>query len=240
MTSASLTAGTLASSERDLVVRPRRSRGLGVIVCHGAGGKAADWTRSSDGTMRLLSLLARSGATCWVGDFGGEQTWGNDLSMTRLDAAHAALVAMGCEQGVALIGASMGHLAAVRWATDNPTLVRCVAGLIPAVDIEDMRARDVLGAASDIEAAWGITTGTPVPARGVPLGRVGEMAAPWRAWFGEDDTITTAAAVRSYADAIGQSSGAVVVDDSGLDHSTALFTAIPKDDVADWLLSHDA
>lgn len=239
MTASSYRTGRLEAAKTDVLVEPRKSNGVGVIVCHGANSTALDWSQLHGA--EILAALARVGYTCWAGDLGGGQTWGNDTSMTRVTEVKTALVALGCSSRVILLGASMGHLTALRWAADNPTLARAVVGVMPAVDIEDIRTRDALGSKTLIETAWSITTGTPVPARGVPLGRTAELAGiPWRAYYGEQDTVTTATAVRALGAALGRSSDAVQIDNTGLDHGTPLFNKMPADAIATWLLANAA
>lgn len=114
----------------DLHTQPR-----GIVFAHGSGEVAAD-TPLRHG--RLFAKIAKR-ASVHAGDLGF-QTWGNDLVVTRIGQAITYLQSIGVTTPVGLVGVSMGGLSVLNYALRFPENVACVAGVIPATDLADLRA----------------------------------------------------------------------------------------------------
>lgn len=223
------------AGESDMLYVPTTPRGVGVMLCHGAGGVYSDWQRAAGTYCQLPQRLAYAGYHVLAGDWGGQQTWGNDVLLARLEAGRALLMGLGCQSKVVLVGASMGNLNIFRFMADHPDQVVCGVGLIPATNIEDLRARNVLGIKALAEAAWGIGPTDPIPARGVPMNRVADMTSvPWAAWYGAADTVVKASDTVAIAAALGPDSMAVQTD-AAIDHGDNLVAKTPWADVLDWV-----
>lgn len=226
------------AAEKDLLFVPRVSNGIGVVFCHGAGGSAGQTQIYAKGLYRLAQGLARLGYHLIDGDMGGPSTFGNDTLAARFESARQVLIGRGCEPEIVTIGASMGNLSQMRFMADHPEYVRCAVGLIPAIDIEQLRINDWNGIRAMIETAWGLGSSDPVPERGVPQSRVAEMTSvPWAAWYGSGDTVVDAADVIAMAAALGPDSEAIEYDTT-LEHSDPLLAALPIDDIITWIEAH--
>ncbi len=197
--------------------------------------------QSQAGVTRICATLAVNGFYGLGGDFGGPTTMGNDVELAAMEGAVDSLLASGncASDKVILIGASMGMLSISRYAMEHPTKVAGMVGLIPAIDIEDLRTRDALGTRSMINTAWSLPVGsyiggsdqTPVPTRGKPLdsANLAAVAAiPTPLWGASDDTVATAAAVAAYAAA---RANVVTHNVGALGHTDAAVRAVDPADV---------
>lgn len=230
--------GLVQAGEADVLVRPHPTTNrIGVVACHGAGGSAQEFTLASKWSRGLAQALASAGYTVLGSDLGGPTTFGNDVVAARIEAARLALVALGCYPRIVLLGGSMGTLSALRYAADNPANVRSVIGYIPGVDVDDMRARDVLGLRTAIEAAWGLGASDPIPVRGRPLARTADLATvPIRLYHGTADLACPPAAVQALVGAVPGASAVVI--DTQLDHGDALMAKTPAADVVRFANDH--
>lgn len=223
-------------ADKDFLYTPRESINVGVVFCHGAGGGYADAQRTQSGFFNLMQRLAYYGCHVISSDWGGPQTWGNDTVLARLETARTVLMAIGCNSKLVMIGGSMGNLSIMRYMAEHPTNVICGVGIIPAIDIEQMRATGAnIGATPLIEGAWNLTPSDPIPPRGIPMGRIAEMTSvPWAGWYGGQDTVTESVDVAGIATALGTDSMAVQYDNT-LNHGDALVKLCPWDDVVTWI-----
>lgn len=140
----------------------------GILVCHGADNTAqSSWASTVNWrSNRICQSLATRGFVLLASDFGGPNTFGNDLSMTRMSAARTWLTAQGCAPDeVMLLGASMGGLMALNYASRNPTAVKAVVGIEPLINLDEIRNGDTLGLRDEIDTAWGVTYPAALPAR---------------------------------------------------------------------------
>lgn len=130
----------------------RNGSAPGAIFCHGATADHASVVFHPPAVE-----LARRGFIVMGIDAGGVHTWGNDASLAKVTSARTWLQSTGLAAPgpVILLGGSMGSIVALNWARANPTLVYCLELALPIVNVENVRAADRLGFASDIEAAYG-------------------------------------------------------------------------------------
>lgn len=232
---AATTGKRINAAENDLLYVPRIPNGYGAIFCHGAGGEYSDSQRYQSGFYRLCQGLALAGYHVLSGEWGGAQTWGNDTVAARIAAARTFFMGLGLNSKMVLTGGSMGNLNIMRYMADHPENVVCGVGIIPAVDIVQIRDGNIIGAKVLIEGAWGLGVADPTPARGIPLGRVPEMTSvPWAGWYGGADTVTEGVDVEAVAAALGPDSKATMVDNV-LDHSDALVSLMPWSDIIQWV-----
>lgn len=125
-----------------------------LIFAHGATGRVMDGTALSLGQYELVWELAKY-FTVIVTDLGGDQ-WANDTHISRIAAAKTYAAGTWFSSGpITLVGSSMGAAGCWAYAKANPEQVRCIAGIIPVSDIEDMRANNRGGLAASINAAYG-------------------------------------------------------------------------------------
>ena len=148
------------AGENDMIVSPS-SRGLANYACiyvHGAeaGAGCYDWMTASPYRWPLFRNVAD---TCGIvgvsADLGGSATWGNATVQSRLDAAFTYTQTLpGVKLGkVILVAQSMGGVAALVWAKNNPSKAACVVGLIPVTNLTHAWATSSYTAA--INAAYG-------------------------------------------------------------------------------------
>lgn len=156
----------------------------GVIVCHGSGTVAEDTTYS---LRRMIHALGKH-ATIHIGDLGF-QTWGSDVVIDRIDAAVTRLQSAGVETPVALLGASMGGCSALNYAHAHPSKVKCVAAVIPLVDLADARANPWLTTRwPEIDAIYGAPPAADYTGHN-PVGFATDLPSdmPIHVWSSSDD-----------------------------------------------------
>lgn len=123
----------------------------GVIFCHAAGG-STELVTTNTNQLTLVRLMGLS-ATTHVGDLGGNP-FGNATGVARIQAAIDHLRAEWGQVGpVVLVGISQGFINAAVYALNNPTEVKAIAGIVPGIDLADLRTRDP-GIAALIDAAY--------------------------------------------------------------------------------------
>lgn len=205
-----------------------------VLYAHGAGGGGAQALDgvNQQGVTANIAALVEAGFVVLSGDFGGDQTYGNDTQLSAMEAAWSYLQGSGlcASDKVVLTGASMGMLSVHRFAAAHPSSVAGMNGWIPALDVEDLRTRDASGTRSLINTAWGLPAGsyvggadqTPVPVRGRPMDESNLSVVsgiPTELWYSSGDTVTLASVVSAYAAA---RSGVTTHLVSSADHGDAV------------------
>lgn len=235
---AAVVGNQVNGSEKEVHYKPRVSNGRGVIYCHGNNGSHIEPQRFASGSYRLFQRLAHAGYHVLTPDLGGPYTWGNDTAVDRITSARQILINNGCSDRIVLIGGSMGNTNVLRYMADFPSRVACGIGLIPAIDIDQIRANNWNGLKANIESAWGIGSSDPIPARGIPLNRTAEMSpVPWAGWYGSADTVVDGADCIALANALGGDSMAIEANNT-YDHSDALMRSINVDDIIAWIDAH--
>lgn len=236
--------GNVSVGENDHLWVPRtpRTGQYGVILCHGYNTPYSYNQATFPHTAKIIGELARHGIPCVAGFFGGD-TWGNDTAMSRLTAAHTYLASASGASAtkVHMLGMSMGHALALRYAALNPTKVASVTGIIPLVDINAMYAADYpAGSQASIGAAWGVTYPTPLPAGADLLAQAPTLqsnAIPYRAYYSSVDPYIQVADVQALAAAAG---GTATEIDSTYGHTDAAMTQFNTIDYINFLVANGA
>lgn len=240
MTLRSFGTGRTHTGEGDMAIVASGYQGGGplVVVCHGAGGSHA--TYSPPAMRRDLDLLARSGCVVVVADLGGTNTWGNDSFLARVASArtYAQTVWDADLTRMALIGDSMGAMAALNYHWRNPTLVRCSALRIPVVAADALHDRTPagLGALIDIAygGAWEANVATRDPSAAGPAALIAGFAADVRVWYSTDDTTVLPADITAFTAA----TGVRAIPLGAIGHSDpALAAAVQAQTQAAWIWS---
>lgn len=166
-----------------------------LILAHGSGDSAAGIATTAE--FRALAHALAQDHLVVAGDFGGD-TWGNDAHLARIGDAITFAANLGAVGKPRLVGLSMGGCGVLGYARANPTAVDRVAGIIPALDLADMKANRGFG--SQIDAAYppAYNDSTDGPTRS-PVKYAATMRAdlPVMFWTASDDVYT----VPSTADA---------------------------------------
>jgi hypothetical protein len=126
-----------------------------------------------------------------------------------------------------LVGAS--HDAACALAYARQRGVAAVVGFVPAVDLEHLRADNVLSLRTSIGTAWGVTWPDPLPAGANPID--GDPGCPVQLWYAPDDPVSTG--VEGYAVAIDADLRSV----GDLGHTNAAVAAIDSAEVVEFIAS---
>ena len=160
MLSTLMNEGTVYGTEQCIDITPKFPYApvmKGVSYVHGAGSKA-DYCLARDGKQGERTLKVSSKFPGIAGDNGGPQTWGNDLSITRLGGYLARLAARpDVDDDYALIGDSMGGIVALNYAAQATRKPKAIVLVIPVLNPEDIRANNRGGYAALLNAAYGGT-----------------------------------------------------------------------------------
>lgn len=200
-TMSQLSASRIVSGLRDAVLEPRVSV-LGVapvVYCHGAAQNAEEACRY--GARSTLTALARAGFTTAAVTL--TELWGNATARSRIaNTASWLRTNRGAAGPAVLIGSSHGAACALTYAAENPGDVLAVVGLIPVVDLDDVRDNDLAGKRDEIDAAWGVTYPAALPAGANPADRTGDFASlAIQLWVASDDTIARPTPAQTFATA---------------------------------------
>lgn len=151
--------GKVFPGEVDQLLAPNVAGALRypAMFIHGAeaGQGALDWMTASPYRWPIIRTVVD---TCQMygvsADIGGSATWGNLTVQSRIDAMYAySQTLSGVKKGKAvLIGQSMGGLAALIWAKNNPAKVACIVGIIPVTNLTFAHASS--GYTAAINAAY--------------------------------------------------------------------------------------
>lgn len=205
----SFKSGNIFAGETDQLWLPSEARAgkYGAILLHGATApnQFADHTRW--GSVPIPAALAKAGIPSVAGVMGGD-VFANDPHMTRITAAKTYLTSnsQASPSKVHLIGISMGAGAAIRWASQNPTLVASVTAIIPMVNISDIYVNDKLGQRAAIGTAWGVTYPTALPAGADLLTQASTIknnGIPGRILYSDADAVINVSDVTAMAGATG-------------------------------------
>lgn len=236
--------GVYYTAEGSLLMLPKRwladGTVRGVLFMHGATGNETQMVDNTNfpGLRSILAAVAMAGYPV-LGVYAGGDTWGNATAQARMDDAKTYLQGtVGAKSGtVAIIGGSMGGLAAQNWAKANPASTACIVGLVPVSDLNDIKTANRGGLAASVNAAYG---GTYVEAtHGATYNphtyaATGLAGIPYKAWYGASDAIVIPSTVTDVCTAAGASATAVSVVGG---HDTALDN-IPTADVVSFIGAH--
>jgi len=208
----SLSKSNVYANEFDVTIRnlsgPKKRGVLYVHGSEGVNGGAFEWLKHSERT-KIITALVMAGFTVVSADLGGNYTWGNDTSMSRITAAKNYLHTLGVLPGkIGLIGSSMGALNALNWAAVNPSDVACVVGMIPVIDLTDVHANNRGGCAASINTAYtgGYSEGAFGAVHNPSTNAVTKFSSfPIQLWYGVSDVIVAPSTVTAFKDAVGAS-----------------------------------
>lgn len=192
-----------APGEDDYIVGPVSSwageNPHGVIFCHAAGG-TADAVMKNTNQLTLLRVMGGWGATVHCGDLGGTP-FGNDaVGLPSMEAAAAELDSWGVGPEKVLVGISQGFVMAAVYALNHPENVKAIAGIVPGIDLADLRTRDPL-LTTMIDAAYPPTYNDAVDGpRHSPIRFADELDPdlPIHLWGSSNDPFVTPASVQAF------------------------------------------
>lgn len=151
--------GLITPGDLEIIIKPKYvpdAPKYGVLYTHGAGGTAdalIDYGRATHRTR----MAADAGFMAISSDWGGPQTWGNQVAMNALTAGYNYLQTQpGVKRGKVFIsGGSMGGLNALNWAGKNPSKVAGISIYIPVIDMAGIHDTNLGGYASYVSNAYG-------------------------------------------------------------------------------------
>lgn len=214
MTVTSYGVGQYRAGEAHALFRPRMyapGSKAGVIHCH---GYSADYTGLTSQYLYQYSdeptALAKLGFPSIAADLGlTPGNFGNAVADAAMDNALTYLRGAGLAhpaKKIGLVGGSMGCTTALNWTRTHKASVAAVALLIPAVDVEDLRANNRgPGLQAPIEAAYGGNAGWQAarPQRN-PIEFAAEIQdIPIHIWYSSDDTVILPDRIMAFAAAHG-------------------------------------
>lgn len=171
----------------------------GVLALAALGGSADDLLGTSS-CWPLIRDYDFPVAACDV-----NQDWGNATQRTRVESLRSnAVSAFGFRNApVHLIGLSMGTCAATMYAANNPTLVRSLSLILPAVNIQEIYDDNLLndGRASLTAAYGGRPSNAETPAYSSNTAVLSKI--PMRVYYSQDDPICTVASSEAFIAATG-------------------------------------
>jgi pimeloyl-ACP methyl ester carboxylesterase len=164
------------------------ARTQAALWCHGDGGTA---DAASLSQLAFFKGIAKD-YTLMTADLAGLSTYGNDASMAAAeDALDYLVAAWSAVEPIVLIGASMGAATALNIAKRWPSRIKAVACVIPATDIDWMRANSSAPIPANIDAAYP-PTGWSQATHGADHNPVTFAASldadlPIKLWYAPDD-----------------------------------------------------
>lgn len=167
---------------------------MGVVACHGYGGDELE-LYTPDGTKGNFHAIIRAVVAAGypvVMCYNGGNQWGNSTAVSRVASARSYLQGtLGAKTGkVLLIGQSMGHLAVMNYASQNPANVAAVFSSMGVADLSDIHANPSY--TGTIDAAYGGTwtqSANGATSNPTTQAKAGKYAGlPWLCYHGSTDT----------------------------------------------------
>lgn len=245
----------VVAGELDGLFVPASSAQGRPIVCllHGfAASNPLEWfdTTNQNASVILARKIVANAQVAAVGSEFAQYKWGAGPDLTAIRSVLTTPPAYVASSGASftkmiVVGVSMGALVGLTLTAQFPNLVDGYVGIIPCVEPEDARTRNV-GSGGLIKAsinnAWGMPVGStmatnPLPAAARPLLNVAAIAssgARFRFYGSTADTVVPFSFAQTLADdlvAAGADARATVIS-SVLDHSDAAVGLAPADEIA--------
>lgn len=238
--------GRARAGDKDLLLGPVSYSGdlTGVVFCHAQSHTADTMISPNNGRPQAWKLIrAISAVLPVIVSDQGLDNFANDTGLAAVSGCvtymQSAASPVRAKSGkVLLVGVSMGFQLAAAWARANPTLVAGIAGILPAVDINDIYTRNWNNAVAIINAAYGgsYVQGTHGPTRD-PLVFASQLNVPIKLWNADDDPGVTPARVAAFVAAAPQATSQSLGNIGGHD-TEASYTPALNNGVVDWLLAH--
>lgn len=255
--------GLIATGEYAVVIKPKFWRADGTMpamiyapALSGGGWNMMGWFLSFELAKRGFACVSSdlgdtpsqfqgAGLSPSVGGAGGNTggpgVWGNDSSMTKMTSVYNFTQnVLKARTQVVITGGSHGGATAPRWVASNNDKVACMLLGIGAVDIQDIltnnrgvNAAAPSGYAQSVQTAWGLGSGTTLPAGSTGVQCAPNITVPVMDYYSTDDPICVASTHTAFAAAnpthiTAQSFGSV-------SHSLNNF---PITAAADWIMSN--
>jgi dienelactone hydrolase len=203
------------------------------LMLHGAN--QTSYALAATMAPTYVASLRAAGFVVLAIDASGIQNWGNDASATAIDAAldwAEDRAGADTSNGIATMGFSMGNLTILNWAkqsTANRAKVAAYAGIIPALDIDDIHDFNRSGSASHIETAYGgLAAYNAAEPTHNPSRYPEYYTFPGRLWSSSNDTVCLPAITAAF----GAGAGMDVVTFGAVGHA---ITGLDPDDVTEFL-----
>lgn len=206
-----------------------------VLACHGwevGPAPYAHWT-SPDASFAFRKL-ANLGFVCASADFGGGSNWGNDEGHLSIPEALTFLNGKfgTSTTSYAMVMFSMGNLYGLNRIWRFPAQLKVGAMVIPAVNLQNIHDRNVLGMEASIDAAYtnhaGYLAGLATHSPALNASLVAPVGSKIKCWRSSDDNVTFAAEVDAFCTA----AGITRVDLGAVGHST---TGMNMMDLFEWI-----
>lgn len=180
----------------DVVATPRIQKARPpIIYCHSSAidGSEALGVGTLVAVRTITEALVAAGYT--VGAPSLAALWGNATAKSRITDALTWLRAntLCTDDPAILIGTSMGATSALSWAVDNRSDTAGMIGVIPAVDVQQLRVDNPNGLRTSIDAAYGVTYPAALPAGSNPKD-MNFTSLPIQLWTASDDPVSVNAA----------------------------------------------
>ena len=234
MTHSSLSSGRFTSGVVDGFIAPRIRRDKPLVVaCHGAGitVTAAGWLEVSE--LYIVEALAAAGYPVVIPTL--TDLWGNATATNRVaDAITWGRANLGGNNDpVVGLGGSAGMISVLH--AHDITPMACAVGIIPALDMENLRDTDAVGVRSEIDTAWGVTYPAALPAGANPAENTSNYTdLPMQLHYSTTDAVTLPISTTDFATA----TGAELVDLGTNGHTEASVAAVDHDAVVDFVLAN--
>lgn len=171
----------------------------GVLLSHARAQTASFVAPATDAAMhRVIAPLADTGFICLSSLWGHMSNWGYAAATTAMSTARTWLTSTGgAKTGkVAVVGLSMGFVAAANFAAANPTLVSALIGILPACDLDAFQANPTFTA--EIDSRYSndyATNGAPRS----PLAIASTVTVPTLMVYATDDATVDPDSVEAFA-----------------------------------------
>lgn len=244
-TVSSYNVGLVTASEVGISLRPKFTPSPtknGVMYCHAAGSDGSDIINPYAGQSILMQKIAALGYNCFSGQHGGPQTWGNQTALNAMTQSYNHIQTLsGTTPGkIALVGNSMGGLAALNWAKANIAKVSCIVGVIPVINVTDIKVNDRQGYGSIINAAYGgswleATYGASYNPATIAASGVYDDT-PMLFFYGTTDTLCVPEAIQAFKTTVGDNVTLVPIVGG---HEISTYNAVNHQTIVDFITANN-
>lgn len=227
--------GRIVASQADAVMQPRWRRGerIGVVYAHGGNG-VPSYIGLGQGSRHFVQM-ARDFGYPSAGTYLTALPWGNATAQGRVRSTRTYLQSsLGARSGgVIIFAVSQGTAAAMTVAADHPDEVLGVVSFLPAFDLDNLRELDPFNSRAGIDAAWGVTYPTPLPADANPALRKDDLAdMPILMFYATNDGFIPTSVVTDW---VADMPNAQAHSVGALDHTDAAIAAADSDVIASFI-----